>query len=97
MAKSVLNPILSENTFLRYFSFVALYLAQGIPIGILYFAIPPWMAASGKAAGEIVIFSVVVGLPPGFKFLFAPLMDRYTYLPMWRKRRWVLLGRCCNF
>lgn len=97
MAKSVLNPILSENTFLRYFSFVALYFTQGIPIGILYFAIPAWMAASGKTAGEIAIFAVVVGLPPGCKFLLAPLMDRYTYLPMGRKRPWVLFGRCCNF
>jgi hypothetical protein len=28
-------PALSENTFLRYFTFAALYVAQGIPEGLL--------------------------------------------------------------
>lgn len=27
-------PSLSENTFLRYFNFIALYVAQGIPEGM---------------------------------------------------------------
>jgi len=70
-----------------------LYFAQGIPAGILYFGIPAWMAANGKTASEIATFVVVVGLPPSFKFLVAPLMDRYTYLAMGRKRPWVLFGQ----
>lgn len=86
-------PSLSENTFLRYFNFVALYFAQGVPEGMLFFGIPAWMAMNGKTPGEIAAFAVACGLPWSFKFIIAPLMDRYTYLPMGRKRPWVLLGQ----
>ena len=86
-------PALSENTFLRYFNFIALYFAQGVPEGMLFFGIPAWMAMNGKTPGEIAAFAVACGLPWSFKFIVAPLMDRYTYLPMGRKRPWVLLGQ----
>lgn len=86
-------PALSENTFLRYFNFVVLYFAQGVPEGMLFFGIPAWMAMNGKTPGEIAGFAVACGLPWSFKFIVAPLMDRYTYLPMGRKRPWVLMGQ----
>ena len=84
---------LSDNTFLRYFNFIALYFAQGVPEGMLTFGIPAWMAMNGKSAGEIASFAVVTVLPWSLKFIVAPLMDRYTYLPMGRKRPWILLGQ----
>ena len=86
-------PILSTNTFFRYFSFAVLYVSQGIPEGITYFAIPAWMAMNGKSPGEIGTFVGMLGIPWSFKFLIAPLMDRYTYLPMGRRRSWVLVGQ----
>ncbi len=86
-------PALSENIFLRYFHFIVLYFAQGVPEGMLFYGIPAWMAMNGKTPGEIAGFAVACGLPWSFKFIVAPLMDRYTYLPMGRKRPWVLLGQ----
>lgn len=86
-------PALSENTFLRYFNFIALYFAQGVPEGMLFYGIPAWMAMNGKSPGEIAGFAVACGLPWSFKFIVAPLMDRYTWLPMGRKRPWVLAGQ----
>jgi MFS transporter, PAT family, beta-lactamase induction signal transducer AmpG len=86
-------PALSENPVLRYISFSLLYLAQGIPHGIMYFGIPAWMAMKGKSVGEIATFAGVLGLPWSFKFVMAPLIDRYTYLPMGRRRPWVLFGQ----
>ncbi|MBP9797323.1 MAG: MFS transporter, partial [Chitinophagales bacterium] len=86
-------PTLSENTFLRYFNFIALYIAQGIPEGMAYFGIPAWMAMNGKTPGEIGSFVAAVGLPWSFKLVVAPLMDRFTFLPMGRRRPWVLIGQ----
>jgi MFS transporter, PAT family, beta-lactamase induction signal transducer AmpG len=86
-------PSLSENTFLRYFNFIALYFAQGVPEGMLFYGIPAWMAMNGKTPGEIAGFAIACGLPWSLKFIVAPLMDRYTYLPMGRKRPWVILGQ----
>ncbi|MBZ5858406.1 MFS transporter [Flavihumibacter profundi] len=98
--KSANLPALTENTFLRYFNFVALYMAQGIPEGMTYFGIPAWLAMNGKSVAEIGGFVAIIGIPWSFKILVAPLMDRYAYLPMGRRRPWVLfgqLGLMCSF
>lgn len=86
-------PALSEHPFFRYFSFAILYVAQGIPEGMTYFGIPAWMAMNGKTPGEIGAFIGVIGIPWSFKILVAPLMDRFSFLPMGRRRPWVLFGQ----
>lgn len=85
--------ILSENEFLRYFTFSSLYVAQGIPEGMTFFAIPAWLAINDKSPAEIGAFVGVIGIPWSFKILVAPLMDRFTYLPMGRKRPWIIIGQ----
>jgi PAT family beta-lactamase induction signal transducer AmpG len=87
------NIILTENPILRYLTFSALYLAQGIPEGITYFAIPAWLAMNGKTPTEIAGFVAVIGIPWSFKILIAPLMDRYTIIAMGRKRPWIIFGQ----
>ncbi len=87
------NLFLTENTVLRYLNFSALYIAQGIPEGITFFAIPAWMAMNGKTPMEIGSFVAVIGIPWSFKIIIAPLMDRYTILSMGRKRPWVIFGQ----
>jgi MFS transporter, PAT family, beta-lactamase induction signal transducer AmpG len=86
-------PALSENTFLRYFTFAALYVAQGIPEGLLWYAIPAWLAMNGKSPAEIGSYVAVIGIPWSLKIINAPIMDRFTYLPMGRRRPWVLFGQ----
>ena len=93
MSTSKSLPALSDSTFLRYFNFIALYFAQGIPEGMLLFGIPAWMAMNGNTPGEIASFAIAFGLPWSFKFSVAPMMDRYTWLPMGRKRPWVIFGQ----
>jgi PAT family beta-lactamase induction signal transducer AmpG len=85
--------VLSENALLRYFTFSSLYTAQGIPEGLTFYAIPAWLAMNGKTPAEIGSFIAAIGIPWSFKIIVAPLMDRFTYLPMGRKRPWVLLGQ----
>jgi PAT family beta-lactamase induction signal transducer AmpG len=86
-------PPLSEHSFLRYFTFVVLYFSQGIPEGITIFAIPAWMAMNGKSAGEIATYGAVIMIPFSLKILLAPIMERYTFLPMGRRRPWLLFGQ----
>jgi PAT family beta-lactamase induction signal transducer AmpG len=93
LKQSATIPALSENSFLRYFNFIALYFAQGVPEGMLTFGIPAWLAMNGKSPGEIASFAIVGLLPWSFKFIVAPLMDRYTFLSMGRKRPWIIAGQ----
>lgn len=87
------NLFLTENPVLRYFTFAVLYIAQGVPEGITFFAIPAWLAMNGKSPMEIASYVAVIGIPWSFKIVVAPLMDRYTVLSMGRKRPWVILGQ----
>lgn len=84
---------LSKSPVLRYLTFIILYFSQGIPEGITIFGIPAWMAMNDKSTGEIAAYSAVVILPFSLKILLAPFMERYTYLPMGRRRPWLLFGQ----
>ena len=86
-------PSLSENAVLRYLSFSVLYLAQGIPEGMVIFGLPAWMAMNGKSPAEIGTFTSIALIPWSFKIIAAPLMDRFTYLPMGRRRPWIIFGQ----
>ena len=79
-------PILSERSLIRYLTLAAMYVAQGLPYGLVLVAMPAWMAKQGLTAGEIGAFTGFVALPWAFKFTGGPLMDRYGYLPMGRRR-----------
>ncbi|MCB0648946.1 MAG: MFS transporter [Saprospiraceae bacterium] len=84
---------LSENHILRYITFIVLYFSQGIPEGITRFAIPAWMAINGKSTTEIAGYGAVILIPFSLKILLAPMMERYTFLPMGRRRPWMLFGQ----
>lgn len=86
-------PALTENKTLRYFCFAILYVAQGIPEGMTYFGIPAWLAMNGKSAADIGAYVAVIGIPWSFKMLIAPLMDRFSFLPMGRRRPWIIFGQ----
>jgi PAT family beta-lactamase induction signal transducer AmpG len=51
------------------------------------------MAMQGKSPTEIGSFIGIIGIPWSFKIFIAPIMDRYTFLPMGRKRPWILVGQ----
>jgi PAT family beta-lactamase induction signal transducer AmpG len=86
-------PALSESAFLRYFSFSDLYVAQGLPFGLIHFGLPAWMAINGIEAAEIGVFVAIIGIPWSLKILAAPLMDRFTFLVMGRRRPWIIFGQ----
>lgn len=64
-------------------------LASGLPLYILIQLIPAWLRTEGIGLKEIGFFALVQ-LPYTWKFVWAPLLDRYT-LPLGRRRGWMLL------
>lgn len=63
---------------------------SGLPLGLVWIAIPTWMARLGVDIKVIGLFSLAQA-PWTFKFLWSPLMDRYHPPFMGRKRGWVFL------
>lgn len=98
-AKKSYNDVssLADNPKLRYITFIILYFSQGIPEGITLFAIPTWMAMEGKSVIEIAAYNALVIIPFSLKILLAPLIDRYTFLPMGRRKPWLLFGQAGIF
>jgi PAT family beta-lactamase induction signal transducer AmpG len=86
-------PPLAERPLLRYLTFGALYVAQGIPEGLLIYALPAWLAMQGRTPAEIGTYLGITILPWSFKLVNAPFMDRFAFLPMGRRRPWVLFGQ----
>jgi MFS transporter, PAT family, beta-lactamase induction signal transducer AmpG len=82
--------ILTESRPLRLFTLFILYVAQGVPIGLFWFAIPAWMAAKGAEAADVGYVLGLTALPWTLKLVNGFIMDRYTFLPMGRRRVWIV-------
>ncbi|MCB2106418.1 MAG: MFS transporter [Rhodobacteraceae bacterium] len=86
-------PVLADSPRLRLATFGALYVAQGLPEGLLYVSVPAWLAAQGVGASAIGGFIGVILLPWSLKLINGALMDRWTFLAMGRRRPWVLAAQ----
>lgn len=82
--------VLESSQRLRLFTLFILYVGQGMPIGLFWFAIPAWMAVSGASAADVGSVAALTALPWSLKFTNGFFMDRYSYLPMGRRRAWIL-------
>ena len=85
--------VLSESKLLRIGSMTVFYLAQGLPIGLFLTAMAAWLASNGRSEGEVAAVVSLTYLPWSFKFIAAALMDRYTFLPMGRRRSWLITSQ----
>ena len=68
--------------------------ASGLPYNLTGFTVQAWLASAGLDIRTIGIFSLV-GLPYLFKFLWAPLLDRYLPPILGRRRGWILIYQVC--
>ncbi|MDH5675116.1 MAG: MFS transporter [Myxococcales bacterium] len=62
----------------RRLLFTALYISEGAPIGYLWWALPPKLRLAGAPVTEITALTAALVLPWTFKFLWAPLVDRFS-------------------
>ena len=80
----------------RLLSVVLLSFSSGLPLGLVWIAIPAWMAREGVDIKVIGLFTLAQA-PWTFKLLWSPLMDRYTPPFLGRKRGWILIGQVALF
>ena len=64
--------------------------SSGLPLFILYQLVPGWLRSEGVSLAEIGLFSLI-GIPYVWKFIWSPLMDRYSLPFLGRRRGWMLL------
>ena len=81
---------LVESPRLRMLTVFLFYIAQGIPLGFFYVAIPAYMAMSGASPAQIAVVVGMTSLPWSLKLVNGFIIDRYAYLPMGRRRLWII-------
>lgn len=78
---------------LRLTIFGVLYAAQGIPDAMVLIVFPGFLAAHGASASVIGAFLATAMLPNAVKLLVGPLVDRVAWLPMGRRKPWLMFGQ----
>jgi MFS transporter, PAT family, beta-lactamase induction signal transducer AmpG len=63
--------------------------ASGMPLYLLLNLLPAWLRTEGVSLKAIGLFALIQ-FPYTWKFLWAPLLDRFV-LPLGRRRGWILL------
>ncbi len=64
--------------------------SSGLPLLLTGSVLQAWMTREGVDLGTIGLFALV-GLPYTLKFLWAPLVDRFTPVLLGRRRGWLLI------
>jgi len=72
----------------------AMGFAGGLPLLLTGSLLQAWMVDVGVDLGTIGLFALV-GLPYTLKFVWAPLMDRYTPSLLGRRRGWLVIWQLC--
>jgi PAT family beta-lactamase induction signal transducer AmpG len=64
--------------------------SSGLPLFVLYQLVPGWLRDEGVSLAEIGLFSLI-GIPYVWKFIWSPLLDRYSFGKLGRRRSWMML------
>ena len=74
----------------RLCSLLVLGFASGLPLALTGQALQAWLTTSGLSVAAIGMFSLVTQ-PYVYKFIWAPLMDRFEPPLLGRRRGWLVL------
>ncbi|HEX2642384.1 MAG TPA: MFS transporter [Thermoanaerobaculia bacterium] len=70
--------------------------SSGLPLGLVWIAIPDWMRSIGVDI-RVVGLLTLAQAPWTFKFLWSPLMDRYVPPRLGRRRGWAAIAQVALF
>jgi len=89
----LINVLLNK----RMLACVILGFSSGLPLYLLLQLLPAWLRSEGLDLKTIAAFSLMQ-LPYTWKFIWAPLMDRYNLIaPLGRRRSWMLITQLTLF
>jgi MFS transporter, PAT family, beta-lactamase induction signal transducer AmpG len=81
----------------RMLACVVLGFSSGLPLYLLLQLLPAWLRSEGVNLKTIAAFAFMQ-LPYTWKFVWAPLMDRYNLIaPLGRRRSWMLITQVALF
>ncbi|HVR98313.1 MAG TPA: MFS transporter [Thermoanaerobaculia bacterium] len=88
---TTLQSLRAAFTSWRTASVTLMSFASGMPLGLVWLAIPDWMRDIGVDIRVVGLFTLAQ-VPWTFKFLWSPLMDRFVP-PLGRRRGWAIISQ----
>jgi MFS transporter, PAT family, beta-lactamase induction signal transducer AmpG len=76
----------------RMLACVVIGFSSGLPLFLLFNLLPAWLRTEGLSLTAIGAFALVQ-LPYTWKFIWAPLADRYGFPGFGRRRSWMLASQ----
>jgi PAT family beta-lactamase induction signal transducer AmpG len=95
-AVSAARALVSALRSRRTASVALLSFSSGLPLGLVWIAIPDWMRSAGFDI-RVVGLATLIHAPWTFKMLWSPLMDRYAVPWLGRRRGWIALTQLALF
>jgi MFS transporter, PAT family, beta-lactamase induction signal transducer AmpG len=89
MMPAWLAPLLTRKMLICVFT----GFASGLPLYLLLQLLPAWLRTEGVSLKAIGLFALTQ-MPYTWKFLWAPLLDRFTLPGTGRRRSWMLVTQC---
>jgi PAT family beta-lactamase induction signal transducer AmpG len=86
---------LSNNSLLRLATLCALYVSQGIPFGFVTVTLAAYVSQRGATTEQVALLMAVTTLPWSFKWIWGPVIDRFSLPSLGRRRPWILLAQTC--
>lgn len=83
---------LSNSRFNRRAGLSILYFIQGIPQGLVYFALLDWLTSVGFGISDIAIVMSLASLPWTFKILLGPFVDTLKSSKMGKRKPWIFFS-----
>ena len=83
---------LSNSRFKRRAGLSVLYFIQGIPQGLIYFALLDWLTSVGFGISDIAIVMSLASLPWTFKILLGPFVDTLKSSKMGKRKPWIFFS-----
>ncbi|HEY3176954.1 MAG TPA: MFS transporter [Candidatus Polarisedimenticolia bacterium] len=80
----------------RTASVALLSFSSGLPLGVVWIAIPDWMRSAGIDI-RVVGLLTLAQAPWSFKVLWSPLLDRFSPPWMGRRRGWIAIAQIALF
>lgn len=84
------STFLASALNLKMLTCIAIGFSSGLPLYLLIQFVPAWLRESGVDLSTIGLISLVL-FPYTWKFLWSPLMDRFTPFKLGRRRGWMLV------
>jgi PAT family beta-lactamase induction signal transducer AmpG len=87
---TLVNLNLASNRRLRLTTLCVLYMSQGMPDGFVRTGLKTYLIEHGASTQEIAHLIALVSWPWAIKWVWGPIIDRFSHSSFGRRRPWIL-------